>query len=151
MVSYGATAVKNFITLGTSAQKEVFNEKKQIYEYVVGDNSMLCLLYGVITLVITVVFILILTASVKSAYETQKRKELNKPIPNFIDDLKLSEVFRFLPAILLLLISFNDRNGMFLSLLKHSVPIKSLNKYESITAQLMWQQRYQVFPVHFVY
>lgn len=103
MLSFGIGAIGNLITLGTKQQEEVFNEKKQIYEYVVGDNSMLCLLYGVVTILITLVFIAILTSSVKSAYDTQIRKELGKPIPNFIQDLlslkheKLHKTLLFIP------------------------------------------------------
>ncbi len=88
MVSFGVGAVGNFFTLGTKLQEEVFNESKQIYEYLPGDNSMLCLLYGVVTLVASVIFLLTLTSSVKSAYDTQRRKEQGKQIPGFIDDLK---------------------------------------------------------------
>ncbi len=88
MISFGAQAIVNFITLGTSVQQEVFNETKQLYEYVLGDNSMLCLLYGVVTLFTTLAFILLLTVSVKSAYSSQKKEELGKPIPSFMDDLK---------------------------------------------------------------
>ncbi|NLP34507.1 MAG: sugar ABC transporter permease [Clostridiales bacterium] len=87
MITFGVTALKDLITLGTVAQIEVFNEEKQIYEYIVGDNSMLCLLYGVLTVVITLAIIYCMTGSVKSAYDTQRRKELGGSIPNFLDDL----------------------------------------------------------------
>ncbi|MDF2944044.1 MAG: Fructose-bisphosphate aldolase [Herbinix sp.] len=87
MMGFGIEAIRNLFTLGTKKQEEVFNETKQIYEYVVGDNSMLCLLYGVITLFATIVFIVILTTSVKSAYDSQKKAELGKQIPNFLVDL----------------------------------------------------------------
>ncbi len=88
MLNKGFKAIGDMITLGTNLQEEVFNEKKQIYEYAVGDNSMLCLLYGVITFVLTVTFLFVLASSVKSAYNTQKRIELEKPVPTFGDDLK---------------------------------------------------------------
>ncbi len=88
MVSFGAKAIRDLLTLGTREQEEVFNETKQIYEYVVGDNSMLCLLYGVITFFITFLLIFILMSSVKSAYNAQIRKEQGKPLPNFLEDLK---------------------------------------------------------------
>lgn len=105
MLSFGINAINNLITLGTKEQEEVFNEKKQIYEYVVGDNSMLCLLYGVITLVATVVFIAILTSSVKSAYQTQVKLAAGKPLPRFIDDLlalkheQLHKTLLFIPIV----------------------------------------------------
>ncbi|MBP1755007.1 MAG: Fructose-bisphosphate aldolase [Firmicutes bacterium] len=88
MTSIGIKALQDLTTLGTKTQEEVFNEAKGIYEYVVGDNSMLCLLYGVVTLFVTAVFIAALTSSVKSAYDSQLRKELGKSIPNFVDDIK---------------------------------------------------------------
>ena len=50
MIIFGMNSIKNFLTLGTREQGEVFNETKQIYEYVMGDNSMLCLLYGIVTI-----------------------------------------------------------------------------------------------------
>ena len=88
MSSIGIKALQDFVTLGTKTQEEVFNEAKGIYEYVVGDNSMLCLLYGVITLFVSIVFIGIATSSVKSAYDSELRKKLGKPMPGIIDDIK---------------------------------------------------------------
>jgi arabinogalactan oligomer/maltooligosaccharide transport system permease protein len=88
MSSIGIKALQDFVTLGTKTQEEVFNEAKGIYEYVVGDNSMLSLLYGVVTIFVTVLFIGILTSSVKSAYDSELRKKLGKPIPSIIDDIK---------------------------------------------------------------
>jgi arabinogalactan oligomer/maltooligosaccharide transport system permease protein len=105
MISFGLDSIKNFITLGTKVQEEVFNETKQIYEYVTGDNSMLFLLYGVITTFVTLGFLLFLTTSVKSAYGVQKRAELGKPIPTFIDDLhslleqNLHKTLLFIPIV----------------------------------------------------
>lgn len=104
MLSFGINAIGDMITLGTNTQVEIFNEEKQIYEYVVGDNSMLCLLYGVITIFITLLFLAILVSSVKSAYDTQRKKELGKRLPNFMDDLRtlkqerLHDTLLFLPV-----------------------------------------------------
>ncbi len=102
MLYFGVNALQNFVSLGTKAQEEVFNEKKQIYEYVVGDNSMLCLLYGVITIFITLLFIAVLTSSVKSAYETERKLELGKPVPGVVDDLKALSQNKLHTALLLL-------------------------------------------------
>jgi arabinogalactan oligomer / maltooligosaccharide transport system permease protein len=125
MIHFGAKAIGNFITLGTKTQEEVFNEAKQIYEYVIGDNSMLCLLYGVITLFVTLVFIFLLTTSVKSAYDTQNRKECGRPIPNFLEDLSTLKqknlqktllfmpitgiiTFTIIPLVFMILIAFTN-------------------------------------------
>lgn len=129
MIIFGIGAMADFMTLGTKTQEEVFNEAKQLYEYVKGDNSMLCLLYGVITIFITLGFLLFLITSVKSAYNTQKRVELGKIVPSFIEDIhSLKEQnlhklllslpvmgivsFTIVPLVFMILIAFTsyDRN-----------------------------------------
>lgn len=87
MATFGIKSVVDFITLGTRQQEEVFNEKLQIYEYVTGDNSMLCLLYGVITLFVTLAFIAFMVQSIKSAYYTQILLEHGKSPFTFKQDL----------------------------------------------------------------
>lgn len=88
MVTFGITSIGNMITLGTSIQEEVFDEKKQIYVYTAGDNSMLCLLYGVITIFITAALFAFMMASVRSAYRTQLIAGAGKRVPTFLDDIK---------------------------------------------------------------
>lgn len=87
MINSGFASIVNFITLGVNEQGEVYNEQLGIYEYVAGDNSMLCLLYGVITFFITLAFIFVMASSGKSAYGIQFRKEHNMPIPRLKDDI----------------------------------------------------------------
>ncbi|RKD28596.1 carbohydrate ABC transporter permease [Lacrimispora algidixylanolytica] len=87
MITVGFNSIADFITLGTGVQAEAFNEAKQIYEYVPGDNSMLCLLYGVVTIFLTLGFALFAMTSVRSAYVTQKKIEYGEAIPSFKDDL----------------------------------------------------------------
>lgn len=88
MVTFGFKALINFTTLGVVEQREIYNEAKAIYEYVPGDNSLLFLLFGAVTVFITFGFITFMISSVKSAYVTQKRLELGKPIFTFKDDLR---------------------------------------------------------------
>ena len=87
MINNGFTSIQNFITLGVNEQGEVYNEQLGIYEYVAGDNSMLFLLYGVITFFLTAAFIFLVVSAGKSAYCAQLRKELGKPVPKLKDDL----------------------------------------------------------------
>lgn len=87
MIIFGISSIGDFITLGTAEQAQVYNEALGIYEYSVGDNSMLCLLYGVITIVLTVGIIFTACMSAKSAYCTQVRKAKGQNIPTFMDDL----------------------------------------------------------------
>ncbi|MBQ9118979.1 MAG: sugar ABC transporter permease [Lachnospiraceae bacterium] len=129
MVFFGIGALQDMITLGTREQYEVYNEALGIFEYVLGDNSMLCLLYGVITIFVLFVAALLVSVSVKSAYYTQVKKELGKPLPNFLADLrslrheKLHNLllfapimgivcFTIVPLVFMILIAFTsyDRN-----------------------------------------
>lgn len=87
MILFGGKSIVNFFTLGTHQQAEVFNEELGIYEYVLGDNSMLCLLYGVVTLFITLFFIVLMIASVKSAYYVECQVKNNKKVVTFRQDL----------------------------------------------------------------
>lgn len=87
MILKGAAFLGGLVTLGTSTGEEVFNETKQIYEYTQGDNSMLCLLYGIITIFIILAFVFLWCASLKSAYMVQLYQEQGKRIPSFIDDV----------------------------------------------------------------
>ena len=87
MVSFGAGALADFVTLGTALQEEVWDEAQGLFVYTQGDNSMLCMLYGVITVVLTVIIIAVAYMSLKSAYCTQVRKARGMHIPTFRDDL----------------------------------------------------------------
>lgn len=88
MVTVGVGTLKDFITLGTVAQQEVFNEATQMYEYVVGDNSMLCLLYGVVTIFISIFFVVAMCTSMRSAYASQVRVQHGRKPLNFKETLK---------------------------------------------------------------
>ena len=58
MISYGFYNLSMFPSLGWREQEKVWNEAKSIYEYQAGDQSNLILLYGVITLFITFLFVI---------------------------------------------------------------------------------------------
>ena len=88
MVTFGISALGNFATLGTKEQGSVYNEALGIYEYTAGDNSMLFLLYGVITIGLTLAAVFLAYISMKSAYCTQLRKERGMHVPGFTDDLR---------------------------------------------------------------
>jgi len=133
MVNTGIQSIANLITLGTRTTEEVFNETKQLYEYVMGDNSMLCLLYGVVTIFITFGFIFMLRTSVKSAYASQLRKEKKKPQPTFLEELKTLKhqrlhvtllslptmgviIFTIVPLVFMILLAFTNYDNT------HQVP-----------------------------
>lgn len=87
MISKGFKFLGDFFTLGTSTGDKVFDEAKQVYVYTQGDNSMLCLLYGLVTIFVIVAFVVLWRTSVKAAYRTQLLVENKKDVPGFIDDL----------------------------------------------------------------
>ncbi len=75
-------------TLGTSTQGMTFNEAIGIYEVTQGDNSMLLLLYGVITIVITAMFIAVWLFSVYSGKIAREHFIKGRKPNNFIEDVK---------------------------------------------------------------
>ena len=125
MATFGISSIGNFITLGTKEQGQTYNEALGIYEYTAGDNSMLFLLYGVITIVLTLAVIFVACMSAKSAYCTQLRKEREMHVPSFKDDLlSLREenihtglmalpiigiiIFTIVPLVFMILIAFTS-------------------------------------------
>lgn len=88
MVRTGFESLQKLTTLGTQEQGMVFNEAIGIFEISQGDNSMLILLYGVVTGVITASFICVWAMSIFSGEEARKYKLANKKVPGFVDDVK---------------------------------------------------------------
>ena len=63
---FGWKYLSHFHTLGENSQLKVWNEELQIYERITGDNSMLILLFSVLTLTACVLFIWILYLLIKN-------------------------------------------------------------------------------------
>lgn len=109
MIASGCNAIYMLTSLGTNVTGEVFNEKTQVYEYVQGDNSMLILLYGVITIFMIMGFVIIWRANMKSAYKAQLRKERSEHIPTFKEEMtayldgSLHKTLLFLPVMSLII------------------------------------------------
>ena len=56
-------------SLGSVPQKEVWDETNQVYVYTQGDQSVLILLYGVATILLTLLMIWVWRGTLKSASE----------------------------------------------------------------------------------
>lgn len=103
MVCAGVYYISMLPSLGWRKQEEVFNEQKQIYEYIAGDQSVLLLLYGVITIAITVLFIYMWCENLKSGYKAECLSKAGKEINSFGKDVKdlfdknLHKTLMFLP------------------------------------------------------
>ncbi|MBE5771641.1 MAG: sugar ABC transporter permease [Clostridiales bacterium] len=124
-IFFGWQYLKDFGTLGTVSQRRVWDEAVQIYRRVPGDNSMLILLFSVLTLATIIPFVLIWAANMKSALKVQKQAEAGVKPNTFIQDLKtlLDErfhitlltmpmislaAFTVLPIIFMVLIAFTN-------------------------------------------
>lgn len=104
MIMSGFESIYMLGSLGVKETGEVFNEAKQVYEYVIGDNSMLILLYGVTTFFIIAGFVIIWRAAVKSAYKVQIKASRNEVIPTFKEEMltyldgNIHKTLLFLPS-----------------------------------------------------
>lgn len=88
MISYGFYSLSMLPSLGWLEQEKVWNEKKMIYEYVAGHQSRLILLYGVATLFITFLFIIVWRDAVKSSYKSEVLAKSGKHLNTFKEDFK---------------------------------------------------------------
>ena len=88
MIQSGIYNLSMLPSLGWREQEKVWNEKKSIYEYTAGDQSALILLYGVATVYITAMFIIVWRESVKSSYKSEVLAKSGKHLNNFKEDCK---------------------------------------------------------------
>lgn len=88
MVTSGIYSVSMLPSLGWREQEKVWNEKKSIYEYVAGDQSLILLLYGVATIFITVAFIVVWKQAVESSYKSEVLAKNGKHLKTFKEDFK---------------------------------------------------------------
>ena len=75
-------------SLGDRPMQEIWNDDKGVYEYVMGDQSQLILLYGVASICIVVLGIVIWRASVRSGFKALSLKKAGKKVPSILEDVK---------------------------------------------------------------
>lgn len=124
MIFFGWTYLQKFNTLGTVATTQGFNELGMPVT-VYGDNSMLILLYSVLSIVITILVFAVYIANIKDAYRHQvMRAEGGKPtslkhdVKEFLDGkyhitllslpTLLIGIFNIMPMIFMILIAFTS-------------------------------------------
>lgn len=88
MVQYGFYNLKMLISLGSVEQEEIWNEELQVYQYTQGDQSVLLLLYGIATIMITLIMFWIWRGTLKSAYQAECLTKEGRHVNNFIDDIR---------------------------------------------------------------
>ncbi len=125
MIRFGLSQLALFPTLGIAAKKQIFSEQDQMYLYVQGDNSMLILLFGVVTIVITLAFIVAYVANIRASAHNTLLLQKKEKLPSFREDfrslfdknLHLTFMslpglgllaFTILPLIFMLLIAFTN-------------------------------------------
>ena len=88
MISYGIFSLKEFTYLGNYKKEEIATDWGG-YEYVFsGTESVKVLLFGVATIVITLLFVAFWRECVKSAYKAQCLAKKGEHVNTFIDDIK---------------------------------------------------------------
>ena len=75
-------------SLGTVPQEEYWDETLQVYMYTKGDQSVLILLYGVATVLLTVLMFLAWRGALRSAYKAECLDKEGRHVNNFREDLK---------------------------------------------------------------
>lgn len=125
MVSFGFSQLSLLPSLGIAVKKQIWNPEDQIFYYVQGDNSMLILLFSILTIFIIFAFLILYFSNIKVAYNNQRTVEKGLKPRNIIQDIKglfdhnlhitfLSLpslgilVFTVLPLIFMILIAFTN-------------------------------------------
>lgn len=88
MIMSGINCLRMLPSLGTAQQVEVWDEAQQVWLYTSGDQSIVVLLYGVATILITVLMVLAWRGALKSAYKVECLEKEGKHINTFLEDLK---------------------------------------------------------------
>lgn len=123
MITFGWPYLAKFASLGDIAKFDIPDGifKKTVFV----DNSMLILLYGVLAIVVTAVFLFVYITNTKSAYKMQQLKAEGHHIMSFGEEMKdfldgkfhismlsvpvlLISIFTILPLIFMILIAFTN-------------------------------------------
>ena len=88
MAVNGITFLSMLGGLGSVPQKEVWDEASQVYLYTKGDQSILILLYGVATILLSVLMVFAWRGALRSAYKAECLAKEGKHINTFREDLK---------------------------------------------------------------
>ena len=123
--SVGLSSIRSLATLGDTVASEVWNAEKGIFEYTAGDNSMLLLLYGTVTVLVLLLHMAVWISSVKVCRETELLARTGEKIPHLRQEITalLNRdfhktllflptaaviVFTVLPLVFMILIAFTN-------------------------------------------
>lgn len=88
MINYGVSCLGKFFKLGGKQAVEVWDDAQGIFVYSSQDRTIEFLLYGVVAIGITVLFIIIWKSAISSSYKAQCEKAEGKRPASFRQDLK---------------------------------------------------------------
>lgn len=88
MITNGIRFIGMLGGLGSIPQKEVWDEVNQVYVYTAGDQSVLILLYGVATVLMTVLIVCFMRGVLRSAYKAECLDKSGKHVNSFVEDVK---------------------------------------------------------------
>ena len=88
MIVNGAGFLAMLPSLGSVPQEEIWDEAQQIYVYTKGDQSILILLYGVATILLTLLMVYAWRGALKSAYKAECLAKAGKHVNSFGEDVK---------------------------------------------------------------
>ena len=88
MVMAGAHCIAMLPSLGSVEQQEVWDEATQVYTYTKGNQSVLILLYGVATILLTFLMVLAWRGTLRSAYKAECLAKEGRHVNSFREDLR---------------------------------------------------------------
>ncbi len=125
MLLFGINYLKKLPTLGTETQHRYFDEELGIYIYSAGDNSVEILLFGTMTVIISILFFVLWCSNLRQAYKSQLAEQRGVAYATLGDEIKalggnryhitlltlpiiLIGIFTVLPLIFMVLMAFTN-------------------------------------------
>lgn len=123
----GIYYLKLLPSLGDREMQEIWDPDEFVYKYIMGDDSKLILLYGVVAVCLIALMVVVWRSSVCSGYKAISLRREKKNVPNFLHELKslldenahkllmalpvaLLAVFTVVPLVYMMSMAFTDYN-----------------------------------------
>lgn len=128
LITNGLYWIHMLKTLGEVGPSMEYDSFYDTYVYTYNDNSFKILLYGILTILFIILFVIAWRMNIKEAFAAQKLKEAGKPLPKAKDDFKslIDEkfyktllalpvtgiiIFTALPILFMILVAFTNYDG----------------------------------------
>ena len=127
MIFFGGRYILHLFSgdLGSRLAGEQWNEELQMFEKIQGDNSFLILLYGVVSIVLLLLFLVVWAMNIKGSYANDLRLKEGRTLSTFREDVQslINErfyvplltvpfigllIFTVMPLIFMVLIAFTN-------------------------------------------